>query len=69
MARVMVRKWQERRYLLKLFPELAKPGVCVLEVGAGHGSASLAILKQNSTAKVIAIDTSAKAVSILQNVS
>ena len=62
-------KLQERRYLLKLFPELAKPNVCVLEVGAGHGSAALAILKQNPTARVFAIDTSLKAVSILQNVS
>ncbi|PHT31684.1 hypothetical protein CQW23_28021 [Capsicum baccatum] len=58
---------EERRYLLKEFPELASCGECstVLEIGCGNGSTALAILKEelhgNKSISLYACDCSKEA--------
>ena len=56
------RAYKERRYLLECFEPL-KRARAVLELGCGHGSAALPILRHNAAAAVRGVDLSAQAVS------
>ncbi|CAM8897009.1 unnamed protein product [Rhodiola kirilowii] len=56
------RKWQERRYLMKEFPELLScQNAKLLEVGCGNGSTALPILRDQEHITVYACDCSSEA--------
>eukprot|EP00793_Prasinoderma_coloniale_P000587 PRCOL_00003735-RA len=60
------RVYKERRYLLEAFPALQTDGQLVVELGCGHGSAALPVLRGPGArgSRVVGVDRSSEAVAL-----
>ena len=63
-AHSSARVYKERRYLLEAFPALKEDGQTVVELGCGHGSAALPILRATKDTRVVGVDRSHEAVAL-----